>query len=267
MSRWPRLVIRWPRAFADALWPSACAACRCPARGLFCDLCAAEVAPAPPLHVLGATSAWAGFGYEGPVASALRVAKYGLRSDLAVRIGRALGARWPGPLAPARSVVAPAAGSEAPRNRRFSRWPCSGAIAIPMPPAPHRLRRRGFNPAERIARGLGVPVRTDWLRRLDRGRPQASLPRDRRLSATMSFSAVGPVSAQRLVLVDDVVATGRTASLAIGALRRAGAIEITFLAAAAVSEDGPTQLLGAPAEDLGDGELESGPRSGRHGDG
>ena len=93
---------------------------------------------------------------------------------------------------------------------------------VPLPLTPRRLRWRGFNQSEKIAEGmakvLGIPVRTDLLRRtLDRESQTHFHADRRRQNAALAFEATGiDVSGKHLMLVDDVMTTGTTM---LGALR------------------------------------------------
>jgi predicted amidophosphoribosyltransferase len=103
---------------------------------------------------------------------------------------------------------------------------------VPVPPAPSRLRRRGFDPAEEIARRLaaqtGLPHRP-CLARAD-GPRQVGRPRGVRLASAPTVR-VASAAPDRAVLVDDVQTTGATLSACAAALRRAGArrvVAVTF---------------------------------------
>lgn len=99
---------------------------------------------------------------------------------------------------------------------------------IPVPCAPEREATRGFNQAERLARGLigssGSEV-VDRLERIRRAPAQVGLSAvERRRNAVDLYHWIGPpLAGQRCVLVDDVATTGATLAATTTALRRAGA--------------------------------------------
>ena len=108
---------------------------------------------------------------------------------------------------------------------------------VPLPLHHRRLRERGFNQAAEIARPLarelGIPLRTGWLRRPTATGPQARLDRDeRRHNIRGVFRAEPDVRGRRIALLDDVVTTGSTVEEAARALRLAGAREVEVWAVA-----------------------------------
>jgi ComF family protein len=103
----------------------------------------------------------------------------------------------------------------------------SGVSLIPVPLAEGRRRARGYNQSERIAAALGasvgLPVRSDLLRRVRETRTQTALtPEARHANVAGAFQA-GTVRGMELVLVDDVFTTGATLAAAGAALVEAGA--------------------------------------------
>ena len=100
-----------------------------------------------------------------------------------------------------------------------------------------RRRRRGFDQAELLARAVAARLRLPCrplLRRLP-GPPQTGRPLAGR-HAGPSFEPArrwpAPALPGRVLVVDDVVTTGSTVSAAAAALRRAGATEVSVVAAA-----------------------------------
>ncbi|MDE3195181.1 MAG: ComF family protein, partial [Acidobacteriota bacterium] len=100
--------------------------------------------------------------------------------------------------------------------------------------------RRGFNQAEllarQIARRRGVPL----IRALRRKRPtevQASLAvagRHRNVAGAFEARARADVRGKRILLIDDVMTTGATASACATVLKRAGAKSVSLATLARV---------------------------------
>jgi ComF family protein len=105
-----------------------------------------------------------------------------------------------------------------------------------IPPHADRLLRRGHHPAESLSRELGrrwqLDVETLLRRTLLAGaNRQARLARaERARNVRGMFEAVAPVSASRVLLVDDVYTTGATVAAAAHALRTAGAERVDVVA-------------------------------------
>ena len=117
-------------------------------------------------------------------------------------------------------------------------------LVVPVPLHPVKQRERGFNQAELLARplarALGIPMRTDLVRRMEPTRTQTALSRDaraenvRRAFTTAPtrrfpfFKPVAPVrlDGERVIVVDDVLTTGATANGVALQLRRLGAESI-----------------------------------------
>ncbi|HEV7659362.1 MAG TPA: phosphoribosyltransferase family protein [Allosphingosinicella sp.] len=107
----------------------------------------------------------------------------------------------------------------------------SGTI-VPVPTAPWRHRRRGFDPAGELAAALAerleVPLEGCLARR--GGRRQVGRSRAERLGQPPRIQASGAVP-RSVLLVDDVLTTGATLSACAQALRAAGAarvVAVTF---------------------------------------
>ena len=124
-----------------------------------------------------------------------------------------------------------------------------GADAVvPVPLHLFRLWQRGFNQADDLAVGLGLPV---WrvLRRQRRGPPQASLLASERLANARGAYALSQGTRLRparlkgavVVLVADVMTTGATLDACAAALRSAEVASVRVLTAARAVAARPLQ--------------------------
>jgi predicted amidophosphoribosyltransferase len=110
-------------------------------------------------------------------------------------------------------------------------------LAIPVPLHARRLRYRGFNQAEKIARklmeillpGTPIPVRTDLLARVRFTKPQMKTDSKPERQANLSAAFVapietaGPLVGKSIWLVDDIATTATTLDECARALKQAGA--------------------------------------------
>jgi competence protein ComFC len=123
---------------------------------------------------------------------------------------------------------------------------------VPVPLDRKRLRERGYNQAELIARPLakrlGLPIATDLLIRL-RSRPaRLKLSRRERWETVRgAFQARqnGGVDKSHILLVDDVLTSGATLDACARALRSAGAEAIYAVTVARVMPQGEPDAPGA----------------------
>jgi len=114
-------------------------------------------------------------------------------------------------------------------------------IFVPVSLYPVKLRERGYNQAEAIARGLAeiiaAPVETRLLKRVKNTTTQTKLnAEERQVNMQAAFSVnekCDPVQGTIVVLVDDVFTTGATLGSAAGILRQAGYGKIIAVTAAA----------------------------------
>lgn len=112
-------------------------------------------------------------------------------------------------------------------------------VLIPVPLSSRRLKERGHNQAERIARKAArmlssVYLDTDILLRTRDTRPQTTLGgRARRRNLAGAFAAKGtPDPEHTYIVFDDVITTGSTLKSALSALRAAGAERVLGIALA-----------------------------------
>jgi competence protein ComFC len=115
------------------------------------------------------------------------------------------------------------------------------SVLVPVPLHPRRRRSRGFNQSELLAEELGrragiATAASALVRRTDTP-PQTGLSAAARRANVRGAFAVrhrSQVSGRAVVLVDDVLTTGATASACARALTAAGAREVRLLTAARV---------------------------------
>jgi len=111
----------------------------------------------------------------------------------------------------------------------------SGDYLIPVPLHQARLRERGFNQADDIARGIGrvhgIPVAGHVIVRCRPTVAQSSLALPERRTNVSGAFAVGTsaldLSGAHLVLVDDVMTTGETLLACAAVLRKCGAAMVS----------------------------------------
>ena len=119
--------------------------------------------------------------------------------------------------------------------------PTGADCVVPVPMHPKRLKERGFNHAEALAREVagraGLPLENALVRVRDT-RQQARLSENERLkNMDGAFAVSRPVEGRRVLLLDDVCTTGATANACAGALR-AGGVEAVYLLCFAVAKVG-----------------------------
>jgi len=150
--------------------------------------------------------------YDGTLRQLIHIFKYGGVRPLAGPFGRFLA-------------------QALPRESTFD-------VIVPMPLHWFKQWQRGFNQADllaaEIARKWNVPVRK-LVRRRRSTAPQAGLTNaKRRENVRGAFRIAGRrrLDGLRVLLVDDVVTTGATASACARVLKRAGAAHVALLALA-----------------------------------
>ncbi|MBN2323899.1 MAG: ComF family protein [Spirochaetes bacterium] len=128
------------------------------------------------------------------------------------------------------------------------------AILVAVPLTPKRRAERGFNQAsliaERISKEFGIEFAPRCIKRRGGSKPQSSIGRiQERLSNLRDSFEVGgrhksEVEGRSVLLIDDVLTTGATASACARALKKAGAARVDLLSCArTVKSSGTGSLL------------------------
>jgi ComF family protein len=215
-------------AGVDFLFPPRCAGCQAPGARLCaacqvailplelpqCSLCGYPLGGAPQCSAcwsgqrsvapLAGLRSWAYF--EGPLRSALHQFKYKRDIILADTLGALLAVGVAGSL--------------------------PAGLVVPVPLSANRLRERGYNQAELLARAFaelcGLPLDPRAAARQRDTASQVGLsPTQRRANVHGAFAAdARRVGGRTVVLVDDVCTTGATLAACAAALRAAGAAAV-----------------------------------------
>lgn len=162
----------------------------------------------------GFTKGYYGFYYEGLLREAIHTFKFKGRKDVGKELTGLL-------------------------SRQVGQFAHAFDCLVPIPVTERRLKERGFNQsyiiAEEIAAMSHGPILASALSKTKETKDQYSLSREERkgnVRRVFSVTDTGAVKGKRVLLVDDLYTTGRTAAEAAAALTRSGAREVLFFALA-----------------------------------
>ena len=176
-----------------------------------CEECREKLAqswagPFPDRRLNGAAAA---YRYAGPAGNLVRAFKYRQVKELAPIMAREMARAWSDIADPAIDCV------------------------VPVPMHPKRLRKRGFDHAGVLAEALCAEIGASAETLIARtwNTPQmAKLPEEERKGALNgAFAASEAAKGRHILLIDDVYTTGETARTCAKALRRAGAVSVSFV--------------------------------------
>ena len=201
----------------EFLGAGGCQRCGIPLEATDAEICAACLAQPSPVDRMRAAVAY------GEIARSLALRlKYGRKTALASTMAGYMAIHW---------------GDHA-----------ADSVMMPVPLHRRRLWGRGFNQAALIARALGelkgVPVECHTLIRKRPTPPLKAMSLSQRRRAVAGAFAIGrgrQVAGRTIILVDDVLTTGSTASACARVLKRAGAERVELISWARVVR--PTHLM------------------------
>lgn len=212
-------------ALADLFYPQWCVSCNRRASDVLCRPCFESLpwTGSPTCERCGVPTA-----FETPACGACKNVDFSFESARAPLRYEGVGKeivhalKYRGYTAVVEKLAAPLLAEAVDNPGRFD-------AVVPVPLHRARLRKRGFNQAALLARGLAgrmnSPV-SDTLQVVRSTRDQVELSAaERRRNVAGAFSA-GTRARGRLLLVDDVFTTGATTSACAAALLRAGAAEV-----------------------------------------
>lgn len=215
------------KAASDLLFPLECVSCGAPG-GHCCYGCLARVPFSPPpdaSEIPGLDGLFAAAPYGHPLVKRIVKDLKFFRIRAAEASMAALARRW----VVKHGAVLP-----------------SGALIVPVPLHPRRLRERGFDQAALVASAFaaasGSPMEASALRRF-LAAPPRSKDKDKKAGVLRAFSVAEPglVAGRIILLVDDVVTTGATMAGCAEALKGAGATMVIGLALADATKKPPEE--------------------------
>lgn len=206
----------WLNSLLDLVFPPRCEVCKERSAEALCPACFEQIRFMKPQ--LGVYSASV---YEGVIKTSLHRFKFQKRKNLAEPLGILLV-------------------KYLSQTLNFNMKEIEGIIPVPL--HPKRLRERGYNQVELLARVISKyferPV-ISVLERIKNTHPQFDLPREgRRENIKGAFRVADhrPVYNRRLLLLDDIYTTGSTMTECCKTLKIAGAKQVEILTLARAVE-------------------------------
>ena len=204
-----------------------------PSNNFMCDTCVVALPiNTEPLTLVNKEAkqhfhrAFAAFRYDKPIVEMLLQLKYNAVGDVAVALA---------PYMAAVLITTPS------RLRRATPSKEGEPILVPVPLCKKRLKKRGYNQSELLAKEIGeilnYPVLSDVLIRTRDTTPQKKMTvkeREENLRGAFSILDASKIIGSRVILVDDVFTSGSTANECAKVLKAAGAKQVDAIVAARV---------------------------------
>lgn len=147
------------------------------------------------------------YPYEGTIKETMYRFKYGGRKKYAQLFGQMLA-----------------------KQLQNTNFPSKIDLIVPVPISKERIRQRGYNQAEEIAKYvskyIGIPYNKDILIRTTHTKPQSSFsPMQRRKNIKSAFKCTGtlPLETKVILIIDDIYTTGSTIDECAKTLKKSGA--------------------------------------------
>jgi ComF family protein len=223
------------RGLLDLACPPGCLLCQQqgPVEGCFCPGCAQAVLRDPGLACPRCARTVGPFAAVEDGCSRCRSEPWYF--DAALRLGPYEGARREAIVRlkyPHNEGLAEALAEAFAERERAALLGAGVEAVVPVPKHWVKWAWQGHNAAAAVARvlaaRLGLPLRPRWLRRVKLGRSQVGLnAEERRANVRGAFRGrPGEAEGKGVLLVDDVMTTGATASESARALKEAGAVRV-----------------------------------------
>lgn len=219
------IIQEYTQALLDLLYPPRCVSCQNPDAWLcprclnnivfitapLCERCGTSLATSfascgqcrkNPLKYIDGIRAASSFK-NNPIRPAIHFLKYNNRKAVAAILGKIL-------------------------SDAYHRYGLSADVIVPVPLHPARLRERGYNQSELLARNvsriLSLPINTTTLQRVRQTKSQMELGAEERyLNVAGAFICRdNALASQRVLLIDDVCTTGSTLAACADALKQGG---------------------------------------------
>jgi ComF family protein len=204
----------------DALWQANCPLCKRPADGILCKDCDRQISAyqSPdflqkdyPINAKVPLYSWG--IYDGALKRAIAACKYENHPEIMEVIGEKIATTW----------------QRSPHTKAIFQNHSKLAI-VPIPLHPNKLKSRGFNQAEILARYFchrnNLPCHPQWLQRIKdtKAQMQTKSSKERQQNLAQAFSVPSAYSyksatqAKSVILFDDIYTTGATIREAITTL-------------------------------------------------